>query len=173
MPSTRRQLSLFLPEPERSLVDAVRAEVDPRQHALIPAHVTLCREDEVEDWDALWKRLEALGPIRVELELGAPLRLSHRTILLPVSGSTASFDELRTALLGESAPSMRPHVTLLHPRNGAGKDGCLDVARKKRLPASVILREVSMIEQVDGGTWRVLASHGHGDRGAGYSELYW
>ncbi|MEQ1633746.1 MAG: hypothetical protein ABL997_15305 [Planctomycetota bacterium] len=43
----RTQLSLFVPPPHDVLVESVRAVVDPVQHALIPAHVTLCREDEL------------------------------------------------------------------------------------------------------------------------------
>lgn len=50
MPRTRRQVSLYLPEPARSIVGAARARADPIQHELIPAHVTLCRDDEATDW---------------------------------------------------------------------------------------------------------------------------
>ena len=45
VPNLRRQLSLILPEPERSMFDIVRADIDPIQYSLISAHVTLCRND--------------------------------------------------------------------------------------------------------------------------------
>jgi hypothetical protein len=44
----RRQLSLYVPEPIATRLEAVRRVLDPVQHALIPAHVTLCRDDELE-----------------------------------------------------------------------------------------------------------------------------
>ena len=160
MPGLRRQLSLYLPEPERSVVDAVRSRVDPEQFRLIPAHVTLCRDDELGDWLAIRARLDALGPLLVELELGAPLRLPDGCVLLPVTGSTETFDALRARLLAGSPRALRPHVTLLHPRHAQGKEERLDTTRDWDLPARVLLREVSWIEQVDGGPWRVLDTYG-------------
>ena len=44
---TRRQLTLFVPHAEAAPIEALRATLDPVQHALIAAHVTLCREDEL------------------------------------------------------------------------------------------------------------------------------
>lgn len=47
----RSQLSLFVPPiiggDTRVDIEAIRCIVDPVQHRLIPAHVTLCREDEL------------------------------------------------------------------------------------------------------------------------------
>lgn len=43
----RRQLTLFVDEPWRSRLQQLRIVLDPVQAALIPAHVTLCRDDEV------------------------------------------------------------------------------------------------------------------------------
>ena len=42
----RRQLTLFLAGEMAAAVEAVRRVVDPEQYRLIPAHVTLCREEE-------------------------------------------------------------------------------------------------------------------------------
>ena len=44
--NSRIQLTLFVPPPNAELIESVRRLVDPIQHQLIPAHVTLCREDE-------------------------------------------------------------------------------------------------------------------------------
>lgn len=159
MSAVRRQLSLYLPEPERTIVDAIRSKFDPNQYRLIPAHVTLCRESEVRNWDHLWDCLETLGPVCIEFELGEPIRLPDGGILIGITGSTAPFDELRAFLLGESSPLLRPHITLVHPRNAGGKEGSLSEIQRERLPNSVTLSEVSLIEQVDGGQWTVLATH--------------
>lgn len=50
-PAIRRQLTLFVPEPRRAHLDALRQTLDPVQASLIGAHVTLCREDEIQDLD--------------------------------------------------------------------------------------------------------------------------
>ena len=42
----RRQLSLYVAEPEASMLEALRLVLDPVQQALIPAHATLAREGE-------------------------------------------------------------------------------------------------------------------------------
>ena len=41
----RRQLSLYVPRAEGALLEAVRRVLDPVQAGLIPAHVTLCRDE--------------------------------------------------------------------------------------------------------------------------------
>lgn len=64
MSTFRRQLSLFVPEPARGPVDAVRQALDPQQHALIPAHVTLCRESELDPWPQVHTALARIGAWR-------------------------------------------------------------------------------------------------------------
>ena len=49
----RRQLSLYVPRAEGALLEAVRRVLDPVQAGLIPAHVTLCREDELGQVSAM------------------------------------------------------------------------------------------------------------------------
>ena len=44
----RRQLTLFLTE-QNQIIEEIRATYNPKQFELIKAHVTLCREDEIED----------------------------------------------------------------------------------------------------------------------------
>ena len=46
-PTIRRQLSLYVPPDAARQLEAVRRVLDPVQSRLIPAHVTLCREDEL------------------------------------------------------------------------------------------------------------------------------
>ena len=58
---TRRQASLYLYD--AWIVEGLRKRFNPAQAALIPAHITLCREDEVNDWTAFEDRIRATLPI--------------------------------------------------------------------------------------------------------------
>jgi len=159
-PAHRRQLSLFVAEPEGAELDALRARADPVQHALIPAHVTLVRDEDVDDWAVVRARLEALGPLRLELRLGAPRAMEGGGALLPVVGATAGFDEVRARLLvGQrgAARAQTPHVTLLHPRNRERWGLSLAQVCAHRAPSCVAFDHVVMIEQAGGEPWRVVA----------------
>lgn len=156
MPAVRRQLSLFLSGPERALVDAVRRQFDPHQHSIIPAHITLCRDEETDMLVRAGLPLRVPGPVDVQLALGPPLRRSDGCVLLPVQGSTMSFDTLRQQLLGTQCGTLVPHITLMHPRNVASTED--DLARIRALPLPVALRltELLLIEQRDGAAWHIL-----------------
>ena len=47
---TRTQLSLFVPPAQSAQIETLRRLLDPIQAKLIPAHITLCREDELADF---------------------------------------------------------------------------------------------------------------------------
>jgi hypothetical protein len=49
MLDVRKQLSMYDPSGAAQDIEAVRKVVDPIQNSLIPAHITLCREDELCD----------------------------------------------------------------------------------------------------------------------------
>jgi hypothetical protein len=68
----RRQLSLYVPRAEGALLEAVRRVLDPVQAGLIPAHVTLCREDELGHVAAM--EIEARLRMAVTLGFGRPVR---------------------------------------------------------------------------------------------------
>jgi hypothetical protein len=156
MDHIRKQLSLFVPEPERSQLDAIRQKYDPKQHAIIPAHVTLCRDEELEPWAALEKRLAALESIEITFMLGAPKPIEAGGVVVPMANASTAFDALRHQLLGDRCVRQIPHITLLHPRHAAGKEHTYKAIRHEPLPTSVTLTEISLIEQVNGGTWNVL-----------------
>ncbi len=160
MPLFRRQLSLFLPEPERSLVDAIRQRLDPRQHAIIPAHVTLCREAEIEDWSTIRTTLQSLDGVAVKLGFGLPERLQDGCILLPAQGNTAMYDDLRRKILGSACAIHLPHITLLHPRHSAGRDDDLAALAEETLPEIIQFRCVQVIEQMHGSKWHVIEQYG-------------
>ncbi len=156
----RRQASLFLSGfPE---IEEFRHRFNPAQAALIPAHVTLCREDEVEDWSALQDRIRAVGPIDITIEFGIPIRQEH-FVYLPVVESTVRFENLRLALLGTPTQSPRlhlPHLTIIHPRNGVCTDAIFQELLRHFVPFSASFCEISLIEQRDGGPWSRFACFG-------------
>jgi putative acetyltransferase len=159
MQQVRRQLSLYVPDPQRAGIDAVRAVLDPVQHALIPAHVTLCREDELSAIDAaaLAERLAGAAPIT--LRFGAPERFAGHGILMPCGAGEAEFHALRQQVLGHGdVRRASPHLTLAHPRNPRAPGN--DLANAMALHGGITLRfeQAHLIEQVDGGTWQDLAT---------------
>ncbi|MDX1930756.1 MAG: hypothetical protein SFV81_29805, partial [Pirellulaceae bacterium] len=115
----RRQASLFLRD--QFQIESLRHRYNPIQARLIPAHVTLCREDEVEDWDAFRTRLEALCPFEIVLGFGAPVR-ENNFVFLPVLEGVDEFHDFRCAVLTKDARKHVPHVTIVHPRNGICTD---------------------------------------------------
>ena len=160
--SARIQLSLYVPEPHRRAIDVVRSKLDARQHALIPAHVTACREDEVPDWSLVSRRLQALRRVRVTLEFAEPVELPGGGVILPVSDGTDEFDALRRYVLGGFDGPVRihrPHITLLHPRHAAGSGHVLGEVRSVTFPARIVFEQASIIEQIDGGLWRQLETY--------------
>jgi 2'-5' RNA ligase len=160
--ATRRQATLYLPPPYSGHVESLRSRFNPVQLRLIRAHVTLCREDEVRDWEELASRLIDLGQIEVALTFGKPHR-DRDLVYLPAIGSTASFDALRSSLLAtmDSLPRKHnPHITLIHPRNGTCSDPIFEEIASRCDPFSVTFRTVTLIEQVDGGPWNDMAAFG-------------
>jgi hypothetical protein len=51
---------------------------------------------------------------------------------------------------------LEAHITLMHPRNATCTDAIFEEIRAHALPAQITFNTVSLIEQVDGGPWRVL-----------------
>ena len=153
---SRRQATLYLPSPDGDRIDSLRSRFNPVQFDLIKAHVTLCREDEVLDWNALSTRLSDLGAIEVALTFGPPVR-EQNLVYLPAIGSVEPFDALRNSLLStkDSRPRKHdPHVTLIHPRNGICTDSIFEEIAIQMVPFSTTFRRVTLIEQYEGCKWR-------------------
>ena len=53
----RRQLTLFVDPKDAINIEQVRNEFNPRQFEIIKAHVTLCREDEIQDLERVMTNL--------------------------------------------------------------------------------------------------------------------
>ena len=157
---TRRQLNLILPEAQRSLVEPIRQELDPKQHALIPAHVTLCRDDELPDLQQLTQRLERLDPFLITMRFGQPQQLTDGCVLLRPTAGIEQFQALRQLILGTTAREYGAHLTLLHPRNASGIPLNLADVAHDLTGLAVTFNTVTLVEQYGFEPWQVKNEYG-------------
>jgi 2'-5' RNA ligase len=168
--NSRRQLTLFVAEPLASVLDAVRRTLDPVQASLIAAHVTLCREDEIErtSAEALLNQLKSwrMGPIT--LAFGQLIRFAGHGVLLPCQQGSDEFQRLRRCLLGsQEVREHAAHLTLAHPKNPqstGNTDSALAVC-----PNALELQfaSVALIEQQGSKPWRLLEEASLGNSAPG------
>lgn len=159
MDTIRRQLTLFIHEPNGT-IESIRAEFNPIQFHLIPAHVTLCREGEIEPIQKTIERITSMSlqkPIRVTLEHLE--RFSNgKGVWLSSSGDNHEFKELRQMVLGQ--PQLKkeqmPHLTLMHPRNSTCTDAIFKKISSHVLPTEFEFHKISLMEQKNGDAWKVL-----------------
>lgn len=157
---TRRQASMYLRQAHD--VEALRCEYNPAQSRLIPAHVTLCREDEVTDWTALGRRIEAVIPIDLTLGFGNPVR-DGNLVFLPAVTGLEQFEALRHTLLFSGSIRPRPqlpHITIIHPRNGHCSDAIFHEICRRVQPFTATFHQITLIEQTNGGPWVRFAEFG-------------
>ncbi len=148
-----------MPGPDGEQLESVRRALDPLQAILIPAHVTLCREDEIDQLSIseIERRLASSTVQPITLSFGRPLTFEGHGVLLPCVAGEPAFHELRTHVLGTTAISRRaPHITLAHPRNPSSPRSSL--ARAMELPdnRSFTFATIALIEQTGVAPWRVL-----------------
>ncbi|MBI5168235.1 MAG: hypothetical protein HZA61_01980 [Candidatus Eisenbacteria bacterium] len=156
---TRRQLTLFVPRAEAAPIEALRSVLDPVQHALVAAHVTLCREDELASLadGVLEERLTAPGARAVTLAFSRAESFDGHGILLGAAAGLEDFHALRRHVLGrDGVRAHRPHLTLAHPRNPRAPGNDLALAHTLGDPLVVTFGTATLIEQQGGGPWRVL-----------------
>lgn len=156
----RRQLTLFVTGAWAPGLDKLRRVLDPVQAALIAAHVTLCREDEIASStpDDLFRRLASWSAGPLTLVFGRPVRFNGHGVLLPCEQGCADFQRLRQWLLQpQTAREHAAHITLAHPRNprSAGNTDAA-LAACPDLP-SLQFGTLALIEQQGAGAWTRLA----------------
>jgi 2'-5' RNA ligase len=153
----RRQLSLFLTGDSAERIEDVRRIVDPVQSSLVPAHVTLCREDEIAalDLDEIGVRLS--GCKSFTLKFDSPEIFGGHGILLGCVDGRVEFDLLRRRVLGlDQVREARAHITLAHSRNPRAPGNSLEAIQLK-LPMVVSFDSVALIEQAATTTrWQIL-----------------
>lgn len=153
----RTQLSLYAPGPAAISIEEIRRVVDPVQFRLIPAHVTLCREDELTDLPAVRARLLDNRFAPLTLRFGGVEVFDGHGLLLHCREGEAAFHALREAVLGTTGiRAHRPHITLAHPRNPKAAGNSYETATQLPNPLDITFSTVFLIEQTDGGPWNVL-----------------
>ena len=160
MSDTRDQLSLFVDGPDGRRLNALRAVLDPVQAALIPAHVTVCREDELQAMVALGEEsltARLLGSAPLTAVFGPPERFCGHGVLLPCTAGQPGLDDLRRRLLGHEAVRPQPaHITLAHPRNPQAP-GNREPLPTDLAPLTLQLTDLRWIRQTRGGPWQTVA----------------
>lgn len=155
----RVQLSLYVPSPDDALLEAMRELFDPVQRRLIPAHVTLCREDELAGIGLadLGTAFDGRAARPLTLRFGGPEAFQAHGVLLPCVEGAHDFHALRGQLLGEAASRrLAPHITLAHPRNPIAPGNRMSNAAVPSEGLTITFRSVRLIEQVDSAPWRTL-----------------
>lgn len=157
---TRRQLTLFVNPKYAKEIEAVRKRFNPKQQALIDCHVTLCREDEIDNIEAILANLQKLDSIEISIGFGRVIRFDNgKGVMLPAYGDNESFHQLRSKILTGVVETIRrpePHITLMHPRNSNCTDEIFEEIQKLHFPSKIVFTRISLIEQIDGGKWSVL-----------------
>lgn len=158
----RVQLSVFVPPSSAEALEQVRRQLDPVQASLIPAHVTLCREDELEaiDLTTLDAIVASVHATPLRLTFGGPEVFQGHGVLLPCIEGEDRFHELRCQLLGSrNVRRHAPHLTLAHPRNPWAPLNT--PANRDAIQAGMVITfdEVQHIQQVAAMPWRVIARH--------------
>lgn len=159
-PSThgaRRQLSLYASGEDAAPIERVRQRVDPVQFALIPAHVTLCREEDLLDVNETQIDERIAGARRFALGFGTPEPFSTHGLLLPCIEGEDAFQALRARVLGgRSERHQSPHITLAHPRNPKAAGDSLQAASALGAGLRCRFDRLNLIEQIAGQAWQIL-----------------
>lgn len=155
----RRQLTLFVDQKDAVEIESVRKRFNPAQQDLIDCHVTLCREDEIGEMNAVLHNLIHLTTPAISIRFGEVTRFDNgKGVMLSALGENEAYHRLRAKVLAGVAAAIRrpePHITLLHPRNSTCTDEIFAVIQKEIFPTMLIFREICLIEQFNGGKWHI------------------
>ena len=119
----RTQLTAFLPLCISDLIDEIRSRIDPIQFQRIKPHITICYDDEILDVKLFSEKLKSVNHNKIKLSFGLPEEFDHGGYFLPSIGDLSEFNYLRETLLQDAIykrKNVKPHITLLHPRNSKG-----------------------------------------------------
>ena len=160
MSQKRIQLTLFIDENALGQIEKIRQEFNPEQYALIKAHVTLCREDELTQIEDVILNLTKCEMNSISINFGDVTRFSDgKGVLIPAIGKNEQFQNLRKTILKgiiEEPRNHEPHITLMHPRNSTCTDSIFNKIKKMELPTKIAFTKISFIEQEDVKKWVIL-----------------
>lgn len=149
----RRQLTLFVEAADAATIEQVRTQFNPVQRSLINCHVTLCREDELEDLQQVIRNINTLKPSAITIHFGKPIRFAEgKGVLLPGITDNTAFHNLRKLVLQgvhDHPRTQEPHITLLHPRNSTCTDEVFSEIEQLVFPSAITFKKISLIEQAD------------------------
>ena len=84
----RRQLTLFVNPKDAEPIEKIRQEFNPKQFGLIKSHVTLCREDEIQNLEQLISNLLFLSQTEIVIKFGKAARFDNgKGVFLPATDS--------------------------------------------------------------------------------------
>lgn len=156
----RRQLTLFVEPKEAKTIEQVRQQYNPAQFELIKSHVTLCREDEIENLEKVISNLHSFTLSDFEIEFGEISRFDNgKGLYIPATIQNEAFDDLRRNILSgliHNPRKQEPHITLMHPRNSTCTDNIFQEVEKINFPKKINFKKISLIEQKDRGQWEIL-----------------
>jgi 2'-5' RNA ligase len=151
---------MYVPENAAKAIEEVRKTVDPIQSRLIPAHITLCREDELDDLSKLHDRLSSIPFKPLTLRFGRPEIFSGHGLLLNCIEGADEFRLLREYLLDlKNIRDQTPHITLAHPRNPKSANNLVSAAAVLHDVITINFPAIYLIEQTASEPWRILARH--------------
>ena len=148
---------MYIPNDRAKEIEDVRKVVDPIQSSLIPAHITLCREDEFSELSQLKDKLSNIAVKSLTLSFGKVEIFSGHGLLLNCIEGDDEFRFLREYLLdSKNIRNQKPHITLAHPRNPKSTGNSL--ANTSTLPdvIKITFSTIYLIEQDGCQPWRVL-----------------
>lgn len=160
MKDKRIQLTLFVDEKEAIEIEKLRKAFNPLQYELIKSHVTLCREDELSQIEAIILKLKNTTLEAITINFGSPIRFSNENgVLIEAIGDNLQFHNLRKNILNghiEKAKIQEPHITLMHPRNATCTDEIFSFIAQASLPTQIRFDKISLIQQEMGMKWHIL-----------------
>lgn len=152
---TRKQLTLFVPKKDSEIMELVRSKFNPTQRNLIDAHITLCREDEIEDLERVFENINKIEDFEVKIHFGIPEKFKEQNGVYLPAQNTKTFEELRGKILSNPRKQM-PHITLMHPRNSECTYEIFAEIQTFTFPKEIIFDEICLIEQKDDQKWKIL-----------------
>lgn len=159
----RRQLSLFIDPKDAETIEQVRREFNPKQFEIIKAHVTLCREDEIQDLEKVKSNLLLLTQAAFNIKFEKISRFDQgKGLFIPAITNNEEFDKLRRQVLTGLIDNPRkhtPHITLMHSRNSTCTDLIFETICNLKFPNKLDFNKISLIEQAFDGKWRLLQEY--------------
>ncbi len=159
----RRQLTLFVDKKDAQEIENIRKRFNPKQYHLIESHVTLCREDEIENISIVLANLQKLDSSKISIQFGQVTRFDNgKGVFISTTGNNEEFHQLRLKILTGLNITVRrhePHITLMHPKNSICTDEIFEAIQRICLPISLSLETISLIEQINGGQWQTLETY--------------